>query len=379
MRISSITVAGLSLSLVCGCLPEVTFIDCTRGASPQCDVTLRDATEVVDGPAPTDTSTADASVGDAASDVSADVASDGSTDTARDVSTDACADGGCTRTTPSCATAGTPGCGVVEIAGGTFTMGAPDGAPSECASARPRQPSITVGAFAIDAYEVTVARFRRFWTARAADGGASLRASPVRYPGGQMIAWDGPGMEPDISTDGFGACTWSRTAGSREDLPINCVQWTTAQEFCVFNGGRLPTEAEWEFVATGRAVSSEELVSGRVYPWGNDGTDPCSRANVAMCAADARVQRVGAFPASGGIFDLTGNVAEWMADYFGPYDASTCWSASPQSNPLCLAPSNSRSRRSSSFNEPSGCAAARSASPTNVTYAEVGFRCAYSR
>jgi len=60
----------------------------------------------------------------------------------------------------------------------------------------PAQGSLAVDAFAIDAYEVTVARFREFWLARMADGGAAVRARPVAYPGGRIIEWAVAGQEP---------------------------------------------------------------------------------------------------------------------------------------------------------------------------------------
>ena len=45
--------------------------------------------------------------------------------------------------------------------------------------------------------------------------------------------------------------TWTNTAGSQENLPINCVNWCEAYAFCIWDGGFLPSEAEWEYAAAG--------------------------------------------------------------------------------------------------------------------------------
>ncbi len=80
---------------------------------------------------------------------------------------------------PSCAVRGTPGCGVVEVGGGTFQMGDNDewnAAPVV---------TVTVGAFAMDAYEVTVARFRAFWNA-----GHPEPSGPIVHRVGSIV-WAG--------------------------------------------------------------------------------------------------------------------------------------------------------------------------------------------
>jgi formylglycine-generating enzyme len=110
--------------------------------------------------------------------------------------------------------------------------------------------------------------------------------------------------------------------GGRSEHPVVHVTWSDAQAFCRWSGTRLPTEAEWEYAAAGGAESS-------VFPWGDElepggqhrmnvfqGTFPADNT-----AADGWVGTapVDAFPANGyGLYNMTGNVWEWCADWFDP-------------------------------------------------------------
>lgn len=93
----------------------------------------------------------------------------------------------------------------------------------------------------------------------------------------------------------------------RQDHPVNCVTWYQAQAFCEWRGARLPTEPEWEYAARG----GEKYLK---YPWGEaspDGNACWKRPS----SCPVRSYPPGAF----GIYDMTGNVWEWVADGFGPY------------------------------------------------------------
>lgn len=193
----------------------------------------------------------------------------------------------------------------------------------------------TISGFALDKYEVTVARFRVFVAATA------LPTAPLKC---------------NV------AGTWTDAAGANEMKPIDCITWAEADAFCRWDGGRLPTEAEWNYAAAG---GSEQ----REYPWGS-GLD-ATRANYTPTLVD-----VGTKPAGDGKWgqsDLAGNVAEWTQD----------WYADPYTNPCvdCVntTPTTSRSHRGGGISgaPPSAllASARRAAAPTNRSVA-IGVRCA---
>ena len=112
----------------------------------------------------------------------------------------------------------------------------------------------------------------------------------------------------------------------KADHPVVYVSWEDAQAFCHWAGVRLPTEAEWEKAARGPATGSG---AGRIYPWGNDAP------NVQRCNFNRNVgdtTPVGSYPAGAspaGVWDLAGNVWEWVADW---YDEGY-YAGSPAQNP----------------------------------------------
>ncbi len=96
------------------------------------------------------------------------------------------------------------------------------------------------------------------------------------------------------------------------DEPRACVTWFEAEAFAAWRGGRLPTEAEWEYAARGP--------DGHIYPWG-DRWDP-SHANVVDATAAVKVGSYRDGVSWVGATDLAGNVMEWVADWLAPYDAA---------------------------------------------------------
>jgi eukaryotic-like serine/threonine-protein kinase len=211
-----------------------------------------------------------------------------------------------------------PSClaGMVYVPGGQFFMGSDDDLPQE----KPAH-NVKLSPYCIDIYEVTTDAYLK-----CSDNGKCKRASKVNE-------WDGiKSHDHDV----FDPLCNVRDPSGREKHPINCVEWDMASTFCAAEGGRLPSEAEWEFAA--------RSADGRRYPWGDD--DPTGdRLNAcgsecvawgkknhvevkAMYASDdgfANTAPVGSFPAGKsrfGLQDVVGNVWEWVADWSAPYTAA---------------------------------------------------------
>jgi formylglycine-generating enzyme required for sulfatase activity len=170
--------------------------------------------------------------------------------------------------------------------------------------------------------------------------------------------------------------TWSDVAGPGDRKPINCVTWYEAFAFCAWAGGRLPTEAEWNYAAAGGAQQ-------RVFPWG-DSIDAqhaaydCLGDGVASCSS-ADILPVGMRSPLGdgrwGHADLAGNMSEWVLDKFlDPYPM-------PCSNCAALGQGSGRVRRGGAWDDrnPSRLrVSARQSDNPLQRMVDVGLRCAWS-
>jgi formylglycine-generating enzyme required for sulfatase activity len=145
---------------------------------------------------------------------------------------------------------------------------------------------VSLKGFVLDAYEVTVGRYR-----------ACVEA------GGCLAPPAGSG------------CSFQSGVPAQ---PITCLTWDEAKKFCAWDGGRrLPTEAEWERAARGPTVND--------YPWGQEfGCRQAVLGGTSYCPEHAGElpKSVGSVPEGvsfDGAHDIAGNVAEWVADWAGSY------------------------------------------------------------
>jgi formylglycine-generating enzyme required for sulfatase activity len=219
------------------------------------------------------------------------------------------------------------------VPGGNFPLGrseaGSDACPASTLCGPDEQPEhdAVVAAYYLDEFEVTVGRFRRFVEAYTGQPPAPDDGAHPLIPGsGWQAAFDSslPGLQDTLISSlkcNSNYQTWTDNPGAYESYPINCVSWFTAFAFCIWDGGRLPTEAEWEFAAAGGAEN-------RLYPWGSAEPD-ATRANYNDNAS--MKMNVGSFPDGAGRWghkDLAGGLWEWVLDYYR-YDwysteGSTC-------------------------------------------------------
>jgi formylglycine-generating enzyme len=283
---------------------------------------------------------------------------------------DACA-GTCTLTgcgapPPSCANAAPDASGVAgclddangescctsnEVQGGQFHRSY-DGFSSGFASPL-TSTEATVSGFRLDRYEVTVGRFRQF-VAALTGGSLDAGGAPPWLPqagsgkhthlnGGQGLAssqagggfergwdprWNGQlaaaTVKSHITCGGPALSTWSLGDDSN---PINCVGWAAAYAFCIWDGGFLPSEAEWNYAAAG---GSEQ----RIYPWSVPLARETEKGLVQIDCQHANYLRAGGPCANNtaepvgtdslgdgkwGQADMGGNLLEWTLDVYSQY------------------------------------------------------------
>ncbi|MCC7359821.1 MAG: SUMF1/EgtB/PvdO family nonheme iron enzyme [Anaerolineales bacterium] len=225
--------------------------------------------------------------------------------------------------------------GMVLIPGGAFNMGSVTGAADE----QPLHP-VALSPYFIDQFEVTNERYL-----------ACVSETICTSPAGA-----GSFTRPSY----FGDPAFAQ-------YPVVLVSWAQAEKFCAWDGGkRLPTEAEWEYAATGG--------DNRPYPWGVDFNSTILPAN------EGDTQPVGSYPEGAspfGLFDMAGNVLEWVADN---YD-SQFYAESVTDNPHGPEFGDGRVLRGGSFGAADGSVyttTRRYHQPEDHADVDIGFRCAQS-
>ena len=179
---------------------------------------------------------------------------------------------------------------MVEIPAGEFAMGL-DGVQA-LEDERPMH-RVWVGSFSMDLHEVTTAQYAAFLA-------VTNRLAPWQW------------KAVDLS--------------QHSDRPVIGVDWSDADAYCHWKGKRLPTEAEWEKSARG--------TDGRLYPWGN-WVPSKDLANFALGAQFSYsqvlmpVQSYEQGKSPFGLYQMAGNVWEWVQDWY----AANYYEVSPEHNP----------------------------------------------
>ena len=168
----------------------------------------------------------------------------------------------------------------IRIPGGTFTMGCVTADP-DCDPAEMKAHGVTLSRFWIGNSEVTVKAFQQFVSGPKVKGRTQKKGQMPRAP-----LWNSG---------------WKFT-----DRPVVSVPWEQAQAYCAWVGGRLPTEAEWEYAARGGREAT-------IYPWGNT-YDPKWAATSVETPQPAETYP----PNDYGMYDMIGNVWEWTQDVYDP-------------------------------------------------------------
>lgn len=253
---------------------------------------------------------------------------------------------------------GTDGMTLMYVPAGEFTMGSDDGASDE----KPVH-TVYLDAFWIDQTEVTNDMFSYFINATGYKTDAEIEPDIIPMGGNRSMDstradWQHPtGLGSDILGKGR--------------YPVLHVSWNDAMAYCKWTGRRLPTEAEWEKAARG--------TDGRIYPWGNESS------NTDLLNYNSNVgttTEVGTYPAGKsafGVYDMAGNVWEWVNDWYQSDYYSTL--RDDASNPQGPSMGKTRVLRGGSWF--SGRVDVRSSNRRDYTpggffYYGYGFRCAMS-
>ncbi len=245
------------------------------------------------------------------------------------------------------------GASMVFVPGGVFQMGGNDEEDDDDMQPMHR---VTLDPYFIDLTEVTNAQY------------ATCVADGICTPPQSPNATYHPAYYGDENYD---------------DYPVIFVNWNQSQQFCEWRGGRLPTEAEWEFAAGFRIAAAEKTK----YPWGNAMPEAVANFCDVNCSRDERdanyndefsdTAPVTSFEEGRspfGLYNMSGNVMEWVFDWYDP----DYYAESAEINPSGPAQGTARVLRGGSwYNTLQSLEVARRGSYVpEVARATLGFRCA---
>ena len=191
---------------------------------------------------------------------------------------------------------------MIRIPAGTFLMGSEENSFLSSYDEWPQR-EVTLDSFYIDQYEVSVQQYAAFLNrlggySRACDQVDCVLPRELAGYTSYLVQQDqGDGTVQYIPFEGY------------SNYPINHVSWFGANTYCQSVGGRLPTEAEWEYAARG--------TDGRLYPWGN--TAPDETVAIFQSESYDNMKPVDALPDGAspfGVYGMAGSLWEWTADWY---------------------------------------------------------------
>ena len=180
---------------------------------------------------------------------------------------------------------------MVYVPGGTFEMGLESGLSDES-----QVHTVSLNAFWMDEHEVTNAMFKMCVDAA------------ICYLPYDLSEYFGNPDYPVIHVDSY--------YNSNPNFPVIYLDWNMANAYCKWAGGRLPTEAEWEYAARGG-------LEGKTYPWGDEapvctpGAENGAQYN--SCSINSPIAVKTFQPNGYGLYDMAGNGREWLSDWYGAY------------------------------------------------------------